>query len=184
MYKTPFFNFEYIYNQIYLFFTDDHSRTWLLVKRIGLVIFIILIIAIPFLVFGIVRLSRAISALSARDEEDKSPETPEKEIKNLRWEKLVVRLNTDSEAEWKLAIIEADAMLDDLVRGVYPHAGDNLGERLKNIEPSDFTTLQDAWDAHKTRNNIAHDSNARLSEREAKAAMEAYRRVFEEFHFI
>ena len=184
MYQTPFLNLEYFYNQIYLFFTDDHSWAWLLVKRIGLVIFIILIIAIPFLIFGIIRLSRAISALRVKDKEDEDIAGPEAEIKNRRWEKVVERLNADSEAEWKLAVIEADAMLDELVKGIYPHLGDNLGERLKNIEPSDFSTLQDAWDGHKMRNNIAHDHNYRLSEREARVAIAAYKKVFKEFHFI
>jgi len=93
-------------------------------------------------------------------------------------------LNADNEAEWKLAVIEADAMLDELIRRIYPHLGDNLGERLKNIEPSDFSTLESAWAGHKVRNNIAHNHNYRLSEREARAAIAAYQRVFEEFHFI
>ena len=183
MFQTPFLNLEYFYNQIYLFFTSEHSWFWLLVKKIGFVIFVILIIAIPVLIFGIIRLSRLVSALSIRDKVDKDSGVPEKEIKNLRWEKVMERLGTNNEADWKLAIIEADAMLDELVRSAYPNAGDNLGERLKNIEPSDFTTLQDAWDGHKVRNNIAHDANYRLSEREARAAIESYKRVFEEFHF-
>ena len=184
MYRTPFINLEFWYNKIYLFLTDDHSWFWLLLKKVGLTLFIVLAISIPFIIFGIIRLSRAINSLSARDEEDKAPDVPEEEVKNERWEKVLARLSTDSESEWKLAVIEADAMLDELVRSAFPHAGDNLGDRLKNIEPSDFITLQDAWDAHKTRNNLAHNSEARLSEREARIAIEGYRKVFEEFHFI
>lgn len=103
--------------------------------------------------------------------------------KNERWEKVLKYLESENPAEWKLAIIEADTMLDDLVKSLNP-TGENLGERLKSIESSDFLTIQEAWEAHKIRNRIAHESDFQLSRHEVSRVIGLFRQVFEEFKFI
>jgi hypothetical protein len=179
-------NLEYLYQKIYDLLTGDYSFGWL--KFLAIIIWILLAIAVPVLLYAIIYLVRRISELHAKLQAEEGESMlvagVSAALKNPRWEKVMERLNSNNEAEWKLAIIEGDAMLDELIRDIYPHLGNNLGERLKNIEPSDFTTLQDAWDAHKIRNQIAHDHNYRLTEREARIALESYRKVFEEFHYI
>jgi len=63
--------------------------------------------------------------------------------------------------------------------------GDSLGEKLKSVEKSDFTTLDLAWEAHAIRNRIAHEGAAfALTEREAQRVMKLYEDVFREFHYI
>lgn len=107
----------------------------------------------------------------------------DKTIRNSKWENLLKYLDSENPSDWKLAIIEADSLLDEMVKAMgYP--GDSLGERLKMIEPSDFLTLQAAWEAHKIRNRIAHEASFQLSRREARKAIDLYEKVFHEFHFI
>ncbi len=109
---------------------------------------------------------------------------PTNEPKNPRWDNVKKHMATNNESEWRQAIIDADIILDEMVNRM-GYKGENLGERLKVIEASDFTTLQDAWDAHKVRNQIAHDgSNFELTEHEAKRVIGLYERVFREFDFI
>ena len=104
-------------------------------------------------------------------------------LKNERWERVLERLAAENPAEWKLAVIEADNMLDDVVKQLRT-IGENLGERLKSIEPSDFLTLDDAWEAHKVRNRIAHESDFNLTKPQARDTIARYKRVFEEFEYI
>jgi len=86
--------------------------------------------------------------------------------------------------DWKLAIIEADIMLDELLDSM-SYNGESIGEKLKGVEKSDFLTIDKAWEAHKIRNSIAHEgSNFVLSEREVKRVIDLYKSVFEEFHII
>jgi hypothetical protein len=59
--------------------------------------------------------------------------------------------------------------------------GTSLGERLKSAK---FDTLQNAWEAHKIRNTIAHDSSFDLTKREAKRAIQNYSLVFNEFYYL
>ncbi len=107
-------------------------------------------------------------------------ETP----RNERWEKVEKLFASLNPSDWRLAIIEADAMLDDLIIQLgYP--GANLGERLKNIERGDFPTLNEAWEAHKVRNRIAHEGlQFNLTEREARQVKMLYETVFRDARYI
>jgi hypothetical protein len=65
------------------------------------------------------------------------------------------------------------------------YIGDGVGEKLKSIEPSEFGTLADAWEAHKVRNQIAHEGSAfNLSESLAHRTIARYESVFREFKAI
>src|SRR3989344_4525751 len=104
---------------------------------------------------------------------------------NIRWKKVMDLLNAQGESDWRLAIMEADNILADLLVKMGYTAGSTIGEKLKTIEPSDFLTLSSAWDAHKVRNRIAHEGSAfRLTHREATRVIDLYSKVFEEFHYI
>ena len=98
-----------------------------------------------------------------------------------RWERVQTLLHSASESDWRLAILEADVMLDEMV-GHMGYHGDSLGEKLKGVEKSDFTTLDLAWEAHGVRNHIAHEGAAfSLTEREAQRVVKLYEDVFQEF---
>jgi len=106
------------------------------------------------------------------------------EIKNERWEKIVSYVNSDSPAEWRMAVLDADVILDEIMKKS-GYSGESLGERLKQVERSDFITINSAWEAHKIRNQIAHGgTDSLLTQRTAKRAVGLYKIVFEEFQFI
>ncbi len=101
-----------------------------------------------------------------------------------RWERITGHLESEKESDWRLAVLEADIMLDEFVTHL-GYQGDSLGEKLKRIEKSDFTTLDSAWEAHAVRNRIAHEGAAfALTEREAKRVIKLYEEVFREFKYI
>lgn len=101
-----------------------------------------------------------------------------------RWEHIQSLIEGASASDWRSAIIEADVMLDDVLTQ-QGYVGDGLGEKLKTASSSKFHTLQDAWEAHKVRNQIAHQGSAfDLSESLAKRTIAHYEAVFREFHVI
>lgn len=111
-------------------------------------------------------------------------ETSDQSIKNERWERILNYMNSDSQTEWRLAILDADIILDKMLTKSGYH-GEGVGEKLKQVERSDFRTLDSAWEAHKIRNTIAHsESDTILTKRMAKKAIDLYRQVFEEFEYI
>ncbi len=102
----------------------------------------------------------------------------------LKWEVVEKHLNSESENDWRLAILEADIMLDQLLRS-RGFVGENLGEMLKGSNKGDFQTLDQAWEAHKIRNTIAHEGiNYALSAREARRIIGLFEEVFREFDYI
>ncbi|MDP3661359.1 MAG: hypothetical protein Q8R17_00665 [bacterium] len=104
--------------------------------------------------------------------------------RNPKWEKVQAHINSENAGDWRLAILEADILLDELLDAL-KYRGESIGEKLKKIEPSDFTTLNLAWEAHKIRNHIAHEgSEFLLSDREAKRVIKLYEEVFKEFQYI
>ncbi|MDP6119753.1 MAG: hypothetical protein QF748_02260 [Candidatus Pacebacteria bacterium] len=104
--------------------------------------------------------------------------------KSKRWEKIITLANSENPSDWRQAVIEADVILDEIVTA-QGFRGESLGEKMKGIEKSDFNTLNQAWDAHKVRNRIAHEGgNFILTQREVKRVIGLYEQVFKEFQYI
>jgi hypothetical protein len=150
-------------------------------------VFIALSIVVSLILFGVavyvsIRAGQ-IQAERRRRMEAAMPTEPEVE-RNERWERIVEHSGSTNPNDWRAAIIEADVILDEMVTRM-GYRGDSLGEKLKKIDRSDFITIDSAWEAHKTRNRIAHaGSDYILTQREAQRIIELYRQVFDEFYYI
>ncbi len=103
---------------------------------------------------------------------------------NTKWQQILAHASSENPSEWRLAIIEADIMLGEMLDGL-GYVGSSIGEQLKQARPETFRTVQDAWDAHKVRNDIAHrGSDFVLTKKIAQATITQYERVFREFKFL
>jgi uncharacterized membrane protein len=108
----------------------------------------------------------------------------ERNQKNVRWERVEQYMTSLNPSDWKIAILEADNILDEIVERM-GYKGTTLGERMKNIEASDFPYLEEVWDAHKLRNTLAHKgTNLNISRSEAEQAINIYHRVFKELGYL
>ena len=102
---------------------------------------------------------------------------------NTRWDEIEKHINSTREAEWKFAVIEADKLVDELLRGA-GFQGDTMGDRLMNIQPGQLTTIQGLWEAHKIRNRLVHDVNYFLRYTEAKRAVGLYEKTLKELQAL
>lgn len=103
---------------------------------------------------------------------------------NQRWVNVLKYLSSMNSSDWKLAVMEADSMLESLTDQL-DLEGENLGERLKVADREKFKSLDDAWQAHIVRNKIAHEGlNFDLSQHEANRVVVLYENVFREFGLI
>jgi len=100
-----------------------------------------------------------------------------------KWQKIQARLETANEAEYKLAVIEADGMLNDILLRM-GFRGETLGDRLKILTTSIIPNLDDVWKAHQTRNNVVHDPDYQLTPEEAKRTLEIYQTTFTNLDLI
>ena len=105
-------------------------------------------------------------------------------IRNPRWEIVEKYYNSANQSDWRIAIMEADIMLYDLLDSIGV-PGDSIGEKLKNTNKSQIGTLDLAWRAHKIRNELAHQGTSfTLSRTMVEEAIENFRKVFDEFSYI
>ncbi len=103
---------------------------------------------------------------------------------NKKWLKIEEKMNSQNEQDWRIAIVDADIILEEML-GRMGYVGEGIAEKLKQVDKADFKTIQNAWNAHKLRNRIAHEgSNFHLSRTEAEIAIDDFKKVFEEFYFI
>ncbi len=104
--------------------------------------------------------------------------------KNTRWEQVMFHIASSNPSDWRLAILEADIILDELLDQL-GYTGDTIGDKLKKVAKGDFETLDNAWEAHKIRNAIAHEGHDfQLSQLEAQRIIAMYQSVFQEFDYI
>lgn len=104
--------------------------------------------------------------------------------KQEEWQDIIDHADSENEAQWKLALIDADKIMENLLRE-NKFVGEGVGEMLKSVETEGgLKSLQDAWEAHKIRNRIAHESGFVLTKREARRAVELYKKVFAELNFF
>lgn len=105
-------------------------------------------------------------------------------VEQSRWQSVQEHLQSDNPNDWKLAIIEADVLLERMLDKA-GFAGATVGEKLKSAASRSFATLEDAWQAHRVRNQIAHGgADFVLTQRVAKDTLVLYERVFREFDVI
>ena len=117
-------------------------------------------------------------------EMEKKKAEGEEVSKNPRWLKTLSYLFSQHGSDWKLAVIEADSMLEELMNEL-GFAGETLGEKLKSARQENFRELTQAWEAHTLRNRIAHEgASFELSQREAKRAISLYEDIFRAYGFI
>ncbi|MDO8623978.1 MAG: hypothetical protein Q7R54_01355 [bacterium] len=182
-------NLEYWFRLIYECFTGSCYGTgnlatllaswWVWITYIG---YILIVLGL----FAIVYFTVKIFDLRKREEEQLEHLiiSPEAAGGNPRFAHIQSLMDSKNSSDWRQAIIEADIMLDDMLSR-QSYTGNGVGEKLKQVEPSDFDTLQDAWEAHKVRNQIAHaGSTFDLSETLARRTVARYEAVFREFGAI
>jgi hypothetical protein len=107
-----------------------------------------------------------------------------REQKNSRWADVEDHISRDDPSAWRLAIIEADILLEEALTNA-GYVGMTIADKLKSANPDVFQSLQDAWDAHKVRNQIAHEGgDFILTKKAAQDTIKKYERVFREFGVV
>lgn len=213
LFNPSYLNIEYLFGKLFQggqgafsFFTDNHVWSWFKIAMSALSVALIGLNI--YLIIRLLEMERehADHAYHKTDNGDhnsghsNSSSTPMGIISDVissfdtgsakekpalpKWEIVLDYISSKNESDWRIAIIEADNILDELVeKQGWP--GINLGERLKNAGTGAFKTYQDAWEAHRMRNNIAHEgSDFVITYRDAKRAISQYENVFREFGYL
>lgn len=136
-------------------------------KVIVVLVFAGITIGIVLLLVGKVRGFFASRAFDGQD----------RETMRKRWAEIERMSETQGEMSRKLAVIEADKLLDYALKAL-AMPGMTLGERLKFAQYK-YPELRDVWPAHKIRNQLAHEATFHLDAGMARRALQSFRRALE-----
>lgn len=136
---------------------------------------------------GVVLLSKRISDINKKDREKYEP-VAAKEVEAkaalVQWQVVLNHVNSESPSEWKLAILEADNMLDEILEAE-GYQGETLADKLKAMPPGAIHSYQDLWDAHKVRNDVAHRTESMdLTKKMARDTINKFEMAFRELGHI
>jgi len=95
-----------------------------------------------------------------------------------KWTDIRIKLNEDSESSHKMAVIEADKLLDSVLKSKMAK-GENFGERLRDFRDRFKNHYSDIWQAHIIRNKIVHESDYNLPKTEAEEAIRKFKKGLE-----
>ncbi len=187
-----FLNLEYFFRLIYELFNGKGSvegslnfsgilatlsHLWLFFTVLA---FLFSLAAIGLLVYSTMRIFQVRKMEESRYHSVAAAEE-HAEVEHSRWKYIQELMQSPQEGNWRQAIIEADIMLDESLTRV-GYQGATVAEKLKGANPARFGTINNAWEAHKVRNEIAHQgSSYQLSEALARRTISNYESVFREF---
>lgn len=102
-----------------------------------------------------------------------------------QWQVVLDHVNSESPAEWKIAILEADDMLDEILED-QGYVGDTVAEKLKTMSRTKIASYDDIWEAHKVRNEIAHGGaiDMDLSKKMARDTIAKFGNAFKELGYL
>jgi len=102
-----------------------------------------------------------------------SPRTLDQDKYRSRWMAIESRLKRDDVNTHIVCILDADKLLDQALRdrGL---SGKTMAERMKQYQGK-WTNGNGVWAAHKLRNKLAHETDARVDYERARQALIAYK---------
>ena len=102
-----------------------------------------------------------------------SPRTLDVEKYRSRWMTIETRLKRDDNNTHTLCILDADKLLDQALRE-RGFSGKTMADRMKQCQGK-WTNGNGVWAAHKLRNRLAHEADARVDYERARQALIAYK---------
>jgi uncharacterized protein YutE (UPF0331/DUF86 family) len=100
-----------------------------------------------------------------------------------RWNKLMEKMDSNEQSKYKLAIIEADSMIDKLVNAT-GLPGNDLIEKLNTLKPAQMEEAEKLKEYHKIRNQIIHDPSFEVSKETAMEILKFYEKFMVNYEFM
>lgn len=104
----------------------------------------------------------------------------DKQFVAQKWQEIDQLLKLGGPSNFSRAVLEGDNLLDHVLKS-YRAPGTTMGDRLKSSQKR-FSAegYNAAWQAHKIRNEVVHNTEYQLMDYSAKAAIENYHKAVQE----
>ena len=99
-----------------------------------------------------------------------------------RWQEVRSASQQHGQMGMKMALVEADTLLDSALKSIMM-PGETLGERLK-MACYKYPKLKDVWWAHKLRNQLVHQHDFKLSDRQTRQALDEFEKALKTLNIL
>lgn len=158
------------------------SHTFSFLRPLLMIIFIILDIALIIFIIITIRRYILLHTIFPTTSPSTLPISPAAQIRS-DWVGIQNLLTTQNPSDWNMAVLRADALLDDVLRDS-GYDGATLADRLKIVDPTRLPSLDRLWSAHRLRNAIAHDPTEQHTKETIAHALRSYERGLQELGIL
>lgn len=155
-----------------------YSFNWRRILFTSQILFFILDMALIALVAFTLRRYAGLTRVRPPEEAMPHTVTPQKEARGS-WEHIKTLANSSNPSDWNMAVLRADSLLDDSLMHL-GYEGTSLAERLKIVDPTKLTSIDNVWSAHRLRNMIAHDPLEQHTKETIIHALRSYEQALKE----
>ncbi len=99
------------------------------------------------------------------------------------WKKILKKIDTGIESEYKLAVIEADALLDDMLKFM-GYTEETTEEKVERLTSIDIANINELREVRKTRNSIIQEPDFKLTEDNVREVLKVYETSFKSLGFL
>ena len=115
--------------------------------------------------------------------EEKKTLTLRVEFFRERWADILKRANEGSPDSVRIAIIEADALVDTALKDAGIE-GEHMADRLSTLDFEDVKSLENLWNAHRLRNDLVHTPGFAVTQEEAVSTLKSYEAFLNEIEAL
>jgi hypothetical protein len=169
---------EFIYNFID-FWKGDGGRIVFLVFKISAIA--ISAIMLYFIIFFL-RHSKYLWNLDLYKETIRMSAAPKGKI-SKKWHEVLSRMNMPEETSRKMAIVEADILVDSVLK-ILGFSGETLNEKIEKITSIQLKSINDLKMAHAVRKDILYNPDYEVSPEIAKETIDRYEKVLREIDVL
>jgi hypothetical protein len=139
-------------------------------QMIGMIFFIAAIFVFGAILFAVISLTK------------RGPSTLDIQKYRSRWMTIEQQLNKDEVMTYSMSVLHADTLLDHALKdkGIQ---GATMGERMKNMQQK-WSNANNVWTAHKLRNQIAHEPDAKVGYDAARRALASFKQALKDIGAI
>ena len=99
------------------------------------------------------------------------------------WMQIQKRMQANESNQWKLAILEADHILNEILK-MSGYLGSRLEDKLEIITTAQLANVEDVKRAHGIRDKISKDPAFEVTKEEADVVINIYKESFKELNLI
>lgn len=111
------------------------------------------------------------------------PKVFEKQILIRKWKKVKKGMKKDFEDQWKLSVIEGANLIDRVLRES-GYGGDNLGERLTQVDKEEIINLDDLIKAEIISRDVVRDPDYHLTREKAEEIIAVFGRSLKDLNIL